>query len=390
MPGSPERVAAVSTGSGDVRTLLEGYGGARYVSSGHLVVRDVEAESLLAVAFDAETLEVRGTPVPVVHGVYMSPRTGAPHFAVSRTGVLVYVPGGSVGNTLVWVDRQGNVVEPLQGLGREAYSHPRLSPEGRRVAVDMFLRASRDVWVYDLARGTRTRLTSTGAGPNSGTPAWMPDGARVSFYANDQLYTRAADASTEPEPLLDESKPQRFPISWSPDGARLAFAETQPEGDRDIFVLPLGGEPQAFLSTSSNERSPMFSPDGRFIAYVSDESGRDEVYVRSYPAGDEKWSISTDGGTEPQWSPNGRELFYRNGYKMMAVSVDLGATLSAERPSLLFEAAYTVDGAGHPAYDVSNDGQRFLMIQESVAERTQINVVLNWFAELERLVPTKD
>ena len=387
--GPTERVVVVSMESGSVRTLLEGYGGAKYVSSGHLIVRDIETDALLAVAFDLDSLEVRGTPVPVVDGVYMSPRSGTPHFAVSPTGVLVYVPAASVGTTLVWVDRQGNVIEPLEGVGGGTHSHPRLSPDGRRVAVDMFLQASRNVWVYDLTRGTRTRLTSNDAGSYSGLPVWTPDGVRVSFYSIDRLYSRVADASSEPELLIVETKRGRYPISWSPDGTTLAFAENQPAGDRDIYTLHIGGEPQPFLSTSFNERSPMFSPDGHFIAYVSNQSGRDEVYVRTYPKGDEMSLVSTDGGTAPVWSRDGRELFYRNGSKMMLVPVELSATFRSERPSLLFEAQFALDGAGHPAYDVSPDGQRFLMIQESQAERTQLNVVFNWFDELERLVPSE-
>jgi serine/threonine-protein kinase len=282
------------------------------------------------------------------------------------------------------------VIEPLEGIGGGTYSHPRISPDGSRVAVDMFIQSRRDVWVYDLTRGTRTRLTNNDAGTYSGLPAWTPDGARVSFYSIDELYSRAADASTESERLTEEAKRGRYPISWSPDGTTLAFAETQPAGERDIFMLPVGGEPQPFLSTSFNESSPMFSPNGRFIAYVSDASGRYEVYVRTYPEGDEMSLVSTDGGTAPVWSRDGRELFYRDGYKMMVVRVELGSTFRAQRPSPLFEAPYAVDGAGHPAYDVSNDGQRFLMIQESAAERTQLNVVFNWFEELERLVPTED
>ena len=134
----------------------------------------------------------------------------------------------------------------------------------------------------------------------------------------------------------------------------------------------------------------MFSPDGRFLAYVSDESGRSEVYVRSYPEGDQKWSVSADGGQEPVWSRDGHELFYRKDYKMLVVPVETGSTFRAERPHLLFEAPYYTDTSGHPAYDISVDGQRFLMIQDTEDERTQLNVVFNWFQELKRLVPVEN
>ena len=241
--------------------------------------------------------------------------------------------------------------------------------------------------MYDIVRGSRTRLTSGGDGRNGNT-TWTPDGERVTYFSivsgMNRLYARAADGSAEAELVLADSERDRFPISWSPDGSTLAFAETQPAGDRDIFLVR-DGEVTTLLSTSFHELSPMFSPNGRYVAYVSDESGRAEVYVRPHPEGDQKWSISTDGGQEPRWSRDGRELFYRNGYKMMVVPVETGSSFRVRRPSLLFDAPYFIDGAGHPAYDVSLDAQRFLMIQDTEDERTQLNVVFNWFEELKRL-----
>ncbi len=202
-----------------------------------------------------------------------------------------------------------------------------------------------------------------------------------------RLDWRPADASSDAETLHGISQSALNGISWSPDGTTLAYEQAQPEGGRNIYLLSPGEQPRTLLATLFDERSPMFSPDGHFLAYVSDESGRSEVYVRPYPEGDQKWSVSTDGGQEPVWSPDGRELFYRKEYKMMAVPVELGSDFHAGRPSLLFEALYYTDTSGHPAYDISTDGQRFLMIQDSEDERTQINVVFNWFSELERLVP---
>jgi len=384
------RTALVSTTSGEERTLLEGYGGARIAPSGHILVGDFETNSLFAARFDLESLEVHGEPVPVVRDLSISLRSGFPHYSVANNGTLVYAPAGSSGNVLVWVDRQGSVVEELRGAG--VYSHPRVSPEGTRIAVDIISGGARDIWVLDLTRGTRTRLTDRGA---SGLPSWTPDGQYVSFYYRDDegrsLFRRRADGSTEVEQLVASNGRRRYPISWSPDGKRLAYAEdsaTTPQ--RDIFVLPVGGEPEAVLTSPVGESSPKFSPDGRYLAYVSDESGRNEVYVRSYPEDRQKVSISNDGGEEPVWSRDGTELFYREGYAMMAVRVQLGETFAAARPEKLFDTPFHLDAAAHPAYDVSADGQKFLMIQDEREERASLVVVLHWFAELERLVPTND
>ena len=376
-----DRVVVVSLETGEVRTVLEGYTSARYVSSGHLIVRDSGTENLLAVSFDLAHLEVRGAPVPSVENVYASPRSGIAQFAVSETGTLVYAPAGQGGNALVWVDREGHASEAWESE-KGAYSHPRVSPDGQRLAVDHFANGYRDIWVYELGRGSRTRLTASGQ--RNRLPGWMPDGTRVSFFSSQDgtsgLYTRVADGSADAESILRGSE-GLFPLSWSPDGRTLLFLEIQTQGDYDILTLSDGSDPIRFLSSPSNEVAPIFSPDGRYIAYVADDSGRREVYVRPYPAGDQKWTISIDGGQEPVWSRDGRELFYRNGVKMMVVDVRLGSSFDAERPRLLFEASYPTDSS-HPAYDVAPDGQRFLMIHDNSAQRTQLNVVINWFEEL--------
>ena len=208
------------------------------------------------------------------------------------------------------------------------------------------------------------------------------------------MYWSPADGSGEAEPLLVTSAFKLDPHSWSPDGTVLAYFEIT-EGsffrDRDIWTLPLEGDrdPVPFLVTPFNERSPSFSPNGRWIAYASDESGQDEVYVQPYPGPGAKVPVSTDGGREPVWSRNGKELFYWNEDRLMAVDVETAATFSAGRPRLLFEAPHiTVGGpAGAQGYDISPDGQRFLLIQPSEAS-TEMHVVLNWFQELKRLVPT--
>ena len=255
-----------------------------------------------------------------------------------------------------------------------------------------------DIWVYDIARQTLTRLTFEGN--ENQQPQWTPDGKRVTLRSIREgvpgnLFWKLADGTGAAE-RLTTSEFRQNPSSWSPDGQFLAFHQRpsvigfSPTG-RDIWILPLEGErkPRPLLRTQFNELAPKFSPDGRWLAYVSDESGRYEIYVRPFPEVEEgKWQISTDEGVEPVWAANGRELFYRNedGNRMMAVEITTEPTFRAGTPRLLFEGSYGRSSGGSAFYDVTSDGQSFLMVQ--AAHEGQINVVLNWFEELKRLVPT--
>jgi eukaryotic-like serine/threonine-protein kinase len=383
------RIAVLSLHTGEHRVLIEGGAHARYIPSGHLVY--ARTGGLLAVPFDLRRLEVTGLPVSAVEGVSMDPGMGCADFSCSNDGSLIYVPGGSrTGErVLVWVDRKGRA-RPLPALPN-AYVSPRLSPAGERLAVGIE-GANSGLWLYDLARGTLSRLTVSGLIPY---PIWTPDGARVTFRAAPEgpvnLYWMAADGSS-PMERLTTSENFQYPGSWSPDGQALIFSEADPTTAWDIWVLKLEGDrtPRPFLRTPSNEIAATFSPSGHWLAYVSDESGRDEVYVRAYPGPGGKWQISTEGGDEPLWARSGRELFYRNGHKMMAVIVELEPTFAAAKPKCLFEGRYeTTSYAYLPNYDISPDGRRFLMVKGSEQESAamQINVVLNWSEELKGVVP---
>jgi Tol biopolymer transport system component len=266
------------------------------------------------------------------------------------------------------------------------------------------------IWLYDLSRETLTRLTFEG---NSNQyPAWTPDGKRFAFQSNKEgalnLFWQMADGSGDLERLTTSDYTQTA-SSWSPDGQLLAFHEIDPAMQRDIWVLRMGdasrgsGEvpsgasgqarkAQPFLRTRFDEASLRFSPDGRWLAYISNETGRYEIYVQPYPGpGGGKWQISAEGGTEPVWNPNGRELFYRSGGKMMAVDIATQPSFAVGKTRMLFEGEYVPTPATLSNYDVSPDGQRFLMLKPSEQEQTaptQINVVLNWFEELKQKVPT--
>jgi serine/threonine-protein kinase len=264
-----------------------------------------------------------------------------------------------------------------------------------------------DIWIIDLERTTRTRFT---AGGTSAFPVWAPDGARIAFQSTapgpwnlfskpldggaDAPLLRVADSSLARSwpntgesllpgtlPTLSGAGPQ-FPMSWSPDGPTLAFHERKPDGDRDIWVVSPGQDPVPFLLTPFDERSPRFSPDGKWLAYVSDESGRNDVYVQPFPGPGPKWLVSIDGGIDPVWSRDGRELFYRKDDEMMAVSVAARGGFSAGRPERLFEIRFDAGDNG-PNYDVSRDGKWFVMPRSDRGPApVELHVVLNWFGEV--------
>ena len=257
------------------------------------------------------------------------------------------------------------------------------------IAVDIITGSQRDMWVYDIGRDTMTRLTFEQAG----LPVWTPDGKRITFQSSRfgprNLFWKAADGTGAAEQLLESELPHTAQ-SWSPDGEVLTFTEVHPSTNGDILVLPLEGEgkPEAFLRTPYSETSPVFSPDGHWLAYRSNESGRQEIYVQPFPATSAKWQISTGGGEEAVWAQSGEELFYRSGEKMMAVDITTEPTFTHGTPQLLFEGEYLAYGP-RAMYDLTSDGQKFLMLKESEEESTvtQLHVVLNWFEELKRLVP---
>jgi serine/threonine-protein kinase len=393
------QVAVHSLTTGEQKMLIDGGADARYVPTGHLVF--VRLATVFAAPFDLGRLEVTGGSVPVVQGVAQAVNarvsrndTGAAQFAVSDSGSLVYLPGGSFPDrqlTFVWVDRRGGA-QPLAAPPR-GYFFPRLSADEKRVLF-WTQGLERTVWIYDLSRGTFHRLTFE---DQSSRPIWSPDERWIVYSSAtagpENLFRRRADGSGEAERLTTNELWDQA-ASWSPDGQHVAF--TQQSGisspSQHIRVLEVNTrQERPFVQTAAAESQPAFSPDGRWLAYVSNESGREEVYVQPFPGPGPKLPISSEGGTEPVWAKTGHEVFYRNGNKMLTVKIATEAQFSAGRPEVLFEGPYAV--AAGPNYDVTRDGQRFLMLREIEHEPapppTTLHVVLNWHEELKRLVPTR-
>jgi serine/threonine-protein kinase len=378
------------------RILLEDAADARYVSTRHLVF--LRRGTLMAVPFDLTRLDVMRQPVPVLANVMQAISTDSDYntcagqFSISDSGRLVYVAGGVVAdmeNSLVWVDQKGTA-QPIASFKAPFY-HPRLSPDGQRIAY-----ATRGTeWrlhVYDLSRGTTSQLTTEGKGY---WPIWTVDGRKLIFSwwksGLENLYWQPADGSS-PMERLAPSECYQAAGSLTPDGGTLAFVEGSSSIGADILLLDLRSRRvRPFLNSGSYEAYPAISPDGHWLAYSSDESGRREVYVRSFPNPDGKWKLSLEGGIEPLWARSGKQLFYRWQNQVWEVDVRTDQEFTPGKPRLLFEQARYSTGDPIRCWDISLDGQRFLMVKEEERKPqpiTELILVQNWFEELKRLAPT--
>jgi serine/threonine-protein kinase len=388
-------IAAVSVDSGKRKTLIEGGTFPRY-AAGHLVY--ARNGALLAVRFDPDSLEVTGQPFTVMEGILMSRNTGQANFDIAATGDLTFIPGTAEGGTrtLVWVDRNGrpeNVPMPAR-----SYLHPRLSPDGHRLAIEIE-GSSHDIHVYDFASGVLSNITTDGI---SHWPVWSPDGRDIGYRSGPmgrfELWQVPADRSRAPRQVPATGASQSAE-SYSPDGRAIAYTTMTPPGMQTrVNILPLEGDrtPRPLDDSKYAQGSPKFSPDGRWLAYCSNESGKPQVYVQALPGPGAKVQVSNDGGTVPVWKRSGGELFYRNGDSMIAVSVTTGPSFTSGRPRELWKGPYShgMSSSCGPAgptssnYDVTADGERFLMVKDDdqdAAVSRQVVVVLGWAEELRRL-----
>jgi serine/threonine protein kinase len=401
----PFSIFIQSIKSGESKELLVG-DTAYYLQTGHIVY--AVDNNLFAIPFNPKTLEITGGPISMVEGVLRA--GGAPQYAVSDSGTLIYMTGtATLGltpkQTLVWVDRNGNE-EPL-ATPTDAYSNPRISPDGTRVASTIETGGNQDIRIWDLVRKTMMRLTFDAA--VDAIPIWSLDGKQIFFASrrdrNYAIHYKAADGTGAVEYLGSVPNKLIIPHSWSSDGKTLCLMEWRGVPPRfDIGVMSMEGDRQyqQLLQEEHSEAQPKISPNGNWMAYVSDESGQREIYVRPFPEVDKgRWQVSTNGGDSPLWSPDGRELFYRNGDAVMTVTVRTEPTFSLETPKILFRGTYVSYEAimwsqilSNP-WDIDPDGKRFLMIKEaeptgedsSQGRPRRINIILNWDEELKQRVP---
>jgi len=388
-----DRILAQSLKTGEAKYLFEGYG-AKFLPSGFLVYQ--LDDNAFAVRFDPDRLEAIGGPVPVVESVS--------DCLVSHSGAMAYIPRSGPGipynrRTLVWLDREGKE-EPI-AAEPGSYLDPRISPDGTKIALTVQTSDQVDIWTWDLVRANLTKLTFEGAADLC--PIWTPDGRRVAFFSDrgekKGVYWKAADGTGNDE-CLGEG---HYPAAWSADGKALVLTEWDAEAaNYDLGILPLEGDRKLrlLLQEKFNEVQPRISPDGRWVAYTSNESGKNQVYVRPFPeVGGGRWQVSAAGGDSPLWSPAGRELFFRNGDAVMAVLVETDPAFTPGTPKMLFQGTYVssvlwFDDWNQAVWDISPDGRRFLMMKETglaasgVVRSRKITVVLNWFEELKRLAPT--
>jgi len=395
---SGNHIEIVDVENGERRVIHEGGFYGRYVPTGHVLF--VDGDAVFAMPFDANRLERTGSPMPVLEGVASFPPGGQAQYHVSETGLLVYRPGTDELDPfrIAWADRSGRLDSLWDDEG--IYGSPRLAPDGRRLAVSVQRGDNWDVWVYDMERDVATRLTFESG--YDADPVWSPDGRYVAFASDRDdgqvaTYRTRSDGTGEAERLIEPGKLEfPAPLSWSPDGSRLLLTSPGPDGSDDLYFLPADreSEPEPYLKSPFDEGDSHFSPDGRWIAYRSNETGGSEIYVRS-TEGPGKWQISDGGGWQPMWSGDGKTLFFRSREGLNAIDVAVeGDEFRAGRPEFLFgeifggPAGVRLPGYLFFDYDVSTDGEKFVVFPRRTEQQSgssTFHVVSGWFEELRRL-----
>jgi serine/threonine-protein kinase len=383
--GGQLKLAVLDRRTGKVKRLPQNGGYPRYVTGGFLVISDPSG-ILSAVPFDAKRLEVTGPARPIADKLNAN-ADGDINVGVSRSGDLAYQSAPTEGLRVLLVDRSG--LTRNAGADSGYLYSPRFSPDGRRLSLlrgTTTTYANRDVWVFDMVQRTQSRVTFD---TTAGWPIWSPDGNRIVYTKavagsadfQGQLYSVPADGSGSSEPLVKQPG-QWKATAFEPGGRGLVYSgRSSPGGKEEIWRVGLdsGGAPVKILASPFNNGAPSLSPDGRWLAYTADESGRDQVYVRSYPGAGGRWQVSLDGGTEPVWSPRGDEIFYRTGEAMMAASVRTKPTFEVMGRTTLFTHQYQAASFHDQDYGVSSDGKTFAVLEAIVGVRQAMVVTLNWF-----------
>jgi serine/threonine-protein kinase len=397
------KIVAQSLESGVRTVLVDGGGDPRYVATGHLVY--AVSDGLFAVPFDANAVAVRGGVVSVIQGVRRANAaalsgSGSANYALSDDGTLFFLAGTDIArpNALTWVDRSGRS-EPILAIRPDLFDTPRLAADDERLLVV----ALGDARIYDLATGRELRLTSDRSVLTYA--AWSPDGKWVAYSSTRtgkggrvNVWVQRSDGAGDAAQVTFLAGETHLD-AWAPDGRMLAVHHHPAAGSTDIFMIPIDGqhasEPQPFLTSAFSEEAAAFSPDGRYVAYASTETGRNEIYVRPLRGQGSRTTVSVDGGVEPVWATNG-ELFYRNheNYALTAVSIETREALRVGTPSILFRGPAFPGGSARARYSVSSDGRKFIMSaglvgsgESSSTQRPLIHIIQNWTEELKRLAP---
>jgi serine/threonine protein kinase len=386
--GGEQRVQVADADGSNVRTVLAGQSRVEYSPPGYLLY--VREQTLVAHPFDSLSAELSGEPVPLTEGLEIS-FVGLSHFSASRSGALAFRTGAIRDGLLQWVDLDGRTSLAVEESG--GYEDPALSPDGRWIAFELPGQEGDDLWIHDLRRGTTSRFTY--APGDDADPIWSPDGRRIAYGAwnpatkSQDLAVKTVSGGGEPEVLLERDGVET-PLSWSPDGRSLLFQTGTAATRGDVWLLSLDdGEASPLLATQFMEQRGRFSPDGRWVAYEGHESGRPEIYVQAFPGPVGKWQVSTDGGNEPQWSPDGRTIFYLalDG-RLTRVAVEAGRSdpegFEAGVPESLFPLRLTQAG-NRTRFVVTPDGERLLALapnSEEVVPPTTL--ILHWAAALSR------
>ena len=394
-----DSIDVVSVKDGTRKTLLRGGNFGRYVeaSDGTGYLTYVNGGTLFAVPFDSAKLEVRGNPAPVLDGVGSLDTFGGARLSFSRTGTLVYRGGANVATRVVRFMNAAGATETILDR-RDNYTYPRLSPDGQKLSIVGTEGGSSDIWVYDVKGGRSTRLT-IGVGTTF-APIWTPDGRYIVYQGVGGLYWVRSDGGSQPQQLT-KSRNIQYPYSFTPDGKRMAYMEVAPTTTYDIWTVPLEvtssglkiGMPEKLLDTAAEERHPEFSPDGHWLAYTSNETGKYEVYVRRFPDTGGKWTVSAGGGHYPRWSQNGHDLFYRTeDGQVMVTRYTIKGDAFASDPPHKFADKKLASLASNGSYDVAPDGRivGLFSAEDEGASRAQSHVtfLINFADEIRRKVGT--
>ena len=379
-------IEAVNLETGQRRVLLENASSAKFFPGGYLLYS--RSGVIFAARCDAKQLQITGKAAPIIPNLNGDITSGAMNYGFSGNGLLAYIPGQLQGSLRILQSLDHAGKSTSLGAPPQAYWEPRLSPDGSRLAVVIATNQDQDVWIYDLQRGTLTRLTFGG---NNRTPTWSPDGKRIAYWANNNgdpgIFIHQADGSGRTERIL-RGHGRTYIDGWSRDGSLLILDHlTTREGSNlEILSLKKGAELQELIATRFEEYAASLSPDGKWLAYLSNESGAYQVYVQPFPELNGKWQISTDGANEPRWSPDGRALYFRSGNRMMVVSISTRPSFAAGIPKVLFDNYRVLSVDSDITYDITPDGHNFVTVTPQTQNNPdRITVMLNWLEGMKSL-----